>query len=153
MIRTNDLRARDAERCLNLLASLTGKDDREGHTTDLIASVGHYCDRHGLDFLQLIVIGVGHWKLEQTDPEAGGVPPHVTITIDGEEHQRKIKNYRATIRETRTFVTEVEAPDDEAAEEIATELYYGWSVDEINQHLETAGHSGSIEVEIEEAVQ
>jgi hypothetical protein len=123
MSRTNDMRARDAERCLDLLASLTGKDARECCISDLIAHLGHYCDRHDMDFRQLLVIAIGHWKLEQTDPESDGIPPLVTITIDGEDSEPKLKTYRVRIAESIAYDLEVEASDEGAAEIAAEELF------------------------------
>ncbi|NJO34840.1 MAG: hypothetical protein HC869_18690 [Rhodospirillales bacterium] len=123
MSRTNINRASDAAECLDLFAQLTGEHDLECGVTDLIANLAHLCDQHGIDFLQLVVIAVGHWKLEQTDPEADGIPPYVTITIDGDEHQRTLKTYRVRIAQSVAYDLEVEAPNQEAADIVAEEQF------------------------------
>jgi hypothetical protein len=48
---------------------------------DLIADIGHYAKRHGLDYLDLLESGIGMWSAENRDPEPGG-NDHVTVTIE-----------------------------------------------------------------------
>lgn len=86
MSRTNADRAYDARRCLDLFAELTGEDGLNSNIIDLITNLGHVCDGHQVDFLQMVVIAVGHWKFEQAnDPE--GLTPLVTIQIHDDESQ------------------------------------------------------------------
>jgi hypothetical protein len=126
MSRTNDMRARDAERCLDLLASLTGHDARECVITDLIAHLGHYCDRHGMDFQQLLVIAIGHWKLEQP----------------------KLKTYRVRIAESIAYDLEVEASDEGAAEIAAEEQFRAMTDQERNARFAlTRGDLDILEME------
>ena len=84
---TNCQRARDAEVCLATFTALTGEEGVHA-VIDLLADIGHFCDRDGLDFLGLLRIAVGHWKVEQAHPNNPDCdPPPVTITINGNENQ------------------------------------------------------------------
>lgn len=79
---TNLERAATAEECLNHFASLTGVDTIADAAGDLIGNVGHYCQCCGLDFLDIIRTGIGHWHLEQADEQSIDPLPDVIITIN-----------------------------------------------------------------------
>jgi hypothetical protein len=74
-------RALWATTALNAFETETGTDTPEDTISDLICDIGHFCDAKGLDFLQLVVVAVGNWKLEQDDPESMGTPPDVEIRV------------------------------------------------------------------------
>ena len=78
---TNTLRSMWAAEALHGLANRTGADIPDDAVTDLIASIGHFCDATGIDFLHLAARGIGHWKLEQSEPESIGPAPYVTIEV------------------------------------------------------------------------
>jgi hypothetical protein len=81
---SNPQRSRDAEVALATFSALTGEEGRHA-VIDLLVNLGHLCDRDGLDYLQLIVTAVGHWKVEQTYPnDPDRDPPLVTLTIGNE---------------------------------------------------------------------
>jgi len=80
---TNLDRAYTAEACLNHFVHLTGPDlSIKEAAGDLIANIGHYCQSAGLDYLSIVKNGIGHWALEQTDPNSIDLLPDVTITIN-----------------------------------------------------------------------
>lgn len=80
---TNLERALTAEDCLNHFIALTGPDlSMEEAAGDLIANIGHYCKAHGLDYLAIVKTGIGHWTIEQDDPDSIDALPDVTIAID-----------------------------------------------------------------------
>lgn len=79
---TNLERARVAERCLAHFAFLTGVDTAEDAVTDLIADIGHFCDREELSFLQLVALAIGHCHLERAEADSLDALPEVTITIN-----------------------------------------------------------------------
>lgn len=78
---SNMQRAFRAQSCLEHFSCLTGETDLHDGVTDLIANLGHYCQATGLDFLDCVRTGVGHWHVEQVDPEFPGFLPDVTVTI------------------------------------------------------------------------
>lgn len=78
---SNLQRALWAERCLDHFASLTGVDDAADAVGDLIANLGHYCQMKGLDYLACVRTAIGHWVVEQIDPEFLGSMPDITIII------------------------------------------------------------------------
>jgi hypothetical protein len=84
---TNLQRAEWARHCAHRYASLTGADDAEDAIVDLIASLGHHAQAQGLDYLNLVAIAVGHWHVEQTDPEGIDPLPPVTIAINESNNQ------------------------------------------------------------------
>ncbi|MBX9862419.1 MAG: hypothetical protein K2Y42_06660 [Hyphomicrobium sp.] len=80
---TNLDRAYTAEVCLNHFVHLTGPAlSIKEAAGDLIANIGHYCQSGGLDYLSIVKTGIGHWALEQTDPDSIDLLPDVTITIN-----------------------------------------------------------------------
>lgn len=80
---TNAKRAEWARRSANEYALLTGLTDAEHPIVDLVASLGHYAQALGLDYLDLMRIAIGHWHLEQIDPESIDPLPPVSIIIYG----------------------------------------------------------------------
>lgn len=78
---SNLKRALWAESSLDHFASLTGVDDEADAVGDLIANLGHYCQMKALDYLACVRTGIGHWHVEQIDPEFFGPMPDITITI------------------------------------------------------------------------
>jgi hypothetical protein len=64
---TNGSRAERAE--LAITASLQHRGDPpkidEDAVIDLIADLGHFCDREGLDFTDLVSRGTRHWEVER----------------------------------------------------------------------------------------
>ncbi len=79
---TNLERARVAERCLAHFAFLTGKDTTVHAVTDLMADIGHFCDREELPFLDLVALTIGHCHLERAEADGLKPLPEVTITIN-----------------------------------------------------------------------
>ena len=79
---SNVQRAFWAESCLEHFSCLTGENDTADGVTDLIANLGHYCQASGLDFLRCVRTAIGHWHVEQADPEFFGPLPEVTISIN-----------------------------------------------------------------------
>ena len=82
---TNEQRAMWAEACLTLFSEMTGADLPEDAMGDLIANLGHYAQCEDVDFLKVLATGIGHWHLEQIDPESFDMMPTVTITIKPHE--------------------------------------------------------------------
>lgn len=83
---SNLQRALWAESCVDHFASLTGVDDNTDAVADLIANLGHYCRMKDLDYLACVRTGIGHWHVEQIDPEFLGSMPDITITINESTH-------------------------------------------------------------------
>ena len=82
---TNRQRAAWAERAVNHFTFISrGDDDTTAAITDLVANIGHYADRSGLDYLALLQNAIGHWHTETTMPHDGDMcllAPAVSITI------------------------------------------------------------------------
>lgn len=70
--------------CLDTFVTLTSCDPGEDAVSDLISDLGHYCDRHDLDFPMLLRRAIGHWLAEQDDPDSLTCPD-VAIHADGVE--------------------------------------------------------------------
>lgn len=81
----NTRRAAWADVAVRAFARHVKADDDPQAVSDLLCDLGHFCDRTGLDYLQLIVSAVGIWQAETIDSEGLGPVPTVTITIAGEE--------------------------------------------------------------------
>ncbi len=79
---TNLKRAYWAEVAIIRFVSMTKAEAFEDAIGDLIANLGHLAQAKGLDFLDLVRTGIGHWHLEQTDEDSIDVLPTVTITIN-----------------------------------------------------------------------
>jgi hypothetical protein len=77
-------RAASAAECLDRFVSVTHCDPGQDAVTDLITNLGHYADRHGLDYPMLLRRGIAHWLSEQTDPESI-TAPQVEVYGDGIE--------------------------------------------------------------------
>ncbi len=76
-------RAYAAEQCLDYFVHLTGPDlTMQEAAGDLIANIGHYCQSADLDYLSIIKTGIGHWTVEQKEPDGLDSLPDVTITIN-----------------------------------------------------------------------
>ena len=82
---TNLKRAAWAKACISLFADMTGTENDEQSIGDLICNLGHYAQRRNLDFLQLVQTGIGHWHLEQIDPDSLDMLPTVTVSINPHE--------------------------------------------------------------------
>lgn len=75
-------RAEWAEAALLGFMEQTGVDGDREAVSDLIADLGHYCDRHQLDFIPLVERAIGHWRIEQSDPDSADLP-EVKIIVNG----------------------------------------------------------------------
>ena len=67
----NSDRAEWAENALAVFCEETGLDpevERREVVSDLICNLGHYCDQHGLEFLELASHAIGLWDVEKRDP-------------------------------------------------------------------------------------
>lgn len=84
----NEDRAEWAGTVLLLFARMTGLDpeDEKGEAVgDLIANIGHYCDRNGLDFIPAVAAAISLWDVEKREEESGqpdAMYPHKTVTIE-----------------------------------------------------------------------
>ena len=76
-------RARWAEAAILMFMKQIGVDGDREAVSDLIADLGHYCDHHQLDFIPLVERAIGHWQIEQSDPDSANLP-EVKIVVDGE---------------------------------------------------------------------
>ena len=79
----NSDRAEWAEAALLTFMEQTGVDGDREAVSDLIADLGHYCDRHQLDFIPLLERGISYWQIEQSDSDRADLP-EVKIVVDGE---------------------------------------------------------------------
>jgi hypothetical protein len=80
--RINDDRADWARLAVFAYAKATG-DDYPEVIANLIARIGHYCERKSLDYLNLIGRGVGMWSAESRAPEGEPFMNDIaTITIE-----------------------------------------------------------------------
>jgi hypothetical protein len=77
----NGDRARCAAQALRAYNIATGDGEHDESIRDLIADLGHYADRHDMEFLDLVARAIGSWALEQKDPESCEALPLVTIHI------------------------------------------------------------------------
>lgn len=77
----NRKRALWAHNALTTFHIETGSDLPEDALKDLICDLGHYADRHGLDFVEITRSAIAGWKLEQADPFSIETPPDVDIFI------------------------------------------------------------------------
>jgi hypothetical protein len=81
----NARRADWAARAVETFSTVSGPDFTDEAISDLIADLGHLCDREKLDFVALVRKGVAYWKIEQTDEDGVRTPPRVDILIEGAE--------------------------------------------------------------------
>lgn len=77
----NDDRADWAESALRAFSAKTGSGVKDEGLHDLIADLGHYAERHHIDFLDCIARAISCWALERRDPSSTGSTPPVTIRI------------------------------------------------------------------------
>ena len=50
-----------------------------------MANIGHYCDRNGLDFIELAAAAISLWDVEKREEEAGqpgAMYPQKEVTIE-----------------------------------------------------------------------
>jgi len=73
--------ARVAKRALDAYCIATGANDDEG-IIDLIADLGHFADRHDIDFLDCAARAIGCWALERLGTDCEEPFPRVFIHID-----------------------------------------------------------------------
>lgn len=84
----NDDRAEWAETVLSLFCSITGLDltiERQEAVNDLMADLGHYCDRNNLRFLDIASGAIGVWdveKREEENDETNAMYPEKMVTIE-----------------------------------------------------------------------
>ena len=67
-------RAEFAARALLAFCEEVGLDEaveRNDAVSDLICNLGHFCDRHGLDFLSIASGAIGIWDAERTEEKNG----------------------------------------------------------------------------------
>ena len=70
----NDYRAEWAGKVLLQFSRFTGldpKEEKQEAVGDLIANIGHYCDRNGFDFLELAAAAISLWDVEKREEENG----------------------------------------------------------------------------------
>lgn len=75
----NESRALWARLALDAFAEETGAELIAQALGDLIADLGHLCDREELDFLTLAADAIATWKIEQTEPDGVSQPPETLI--------------------------------------------------------------------------
>ena len=74
-------RARCAAQALHAYRIAIGDEDDFAAIRDLIADLGHYADRHDIEFLDCVARAIGSWALEQKDPTSAEALPLVAIRI------------------------------------------------------------------------
>lgn len=76
-------RVRAAKQALHAYFIATGADDDDEAIHDLIADLGHYADRHDIDFVDCAARAVGCWALERRkEPDCTDAIPRVVIRIE-----------------------------------------------------------------------
>jgi hypothetical protein len=76
-----------SKHALKLFQQLSGTRD-EHAIADLICDLGHLADSNGVDFLQELERGIGHWHAERNAPmtETTTIKPDVKIKIRSGQH-------------------------------------------------------------------
>jgi hypothetical protein len=74
-------RSRVAEQALHAYRIATGAEDYETAFHDLIADLGHYADRHDIDFVDCAARAIGCWALERRGSDCDDAIPRVVIQI------------------------------------------------------------------------
>ena len=74
-------RVRVAKQALHAYCIATGADDDDEAIHDLIADLGHYADRHDIDFVDCAARAIGCWALEKRGPYCDVPIPRVVIRI------------------------------------------------------------------------
>jgi hypothetical protein len=83
----NSDRADWAANALSLFCEETGLEpeiERRESVSDLLCNLGHYCDRHDLDFLAIASSALGVWdaeKREEQNGEADAIYPEKRVII------------------------------------------------------------------------
>ncbi len=62
------------------------RGDKEDTVCDLIASLGHWCDREGFDFLTEIRRGLVHWQTERLYPEGNDPGPGLLHRVNSKSN-------------------------------------------------------------------
>jgi hypothetical protein len=79
----NKNRASMAAAALLACAGQSGTITPEETIIELLSDIGHFCDARELDFLRLLAIAVGRWKVEQVYEDwTAAELPDVTITVE-----------------------------------------------------------------------
>lgn len=73
--------ARRAAQALHAFRIAAGDSDDEDAIRDLVSDLGHFADRHHIDFLDVVATAIGCWSLEQKEPDCTTAAPSVVITI------------------------------------------------------------------------
>jgi uncharacterized protein (UPF0212 family) len=75
-------RVRAAKQALHAYCIATGADDDDEAIHDLIADLGHYADRHDIDFVDCAARAIGCWALERRkERDCTEAIPRVVIHI------------------------------------------------------------------------
>lgn len=74
-------RVRSAKQALQAYAIATGLEDDDETIHDLIADLGHYADRHAIDFVDCAARAIGCWALEGRGAHCMDTAPAVIIQI------------------------------------------------------------------------
>jgi hypothetical protein len=74
-------RARSAKQALHAYGIATGLEDDDETIHDLIADLGHYADRHHIDFVDCAARAIGCWALERRGAHCMDTAPAVIIQI------------------------------------------------------------------------
>ena len=77
----NGDRARCAAQALHAYRIAAGDSDDEDAIRDLVTDLGHFADRNHIEYLDVLATAIGHWALEQKQPDSTAAAPSVTITI------------------------------------------------------------------------
>ena len=76
-------RARHARHALAAFQEVADTGNEEEALSDLIADLGHYADRHDIDFLDCCSRAIAGWALERKGAHAAEKSPDVVIQIGG----------------------------------------------------------------------
>ena len=76
----HDLHAADARKALGAHKTNAAKD-LEASIAELITDIGHLCMVEQIDFLAVLIAGIGHWAVERINPNSTRPGPTVEITI------------------------------------------------------------------------
>jgi hypothetical protein len=74
-------RSRVAEQALHAYRIATGAEDYETAFHDLIADLGHFADRHDIDFVDCAARAIGCWARERRGSDCDVPIPSVVIQI------------------------------------------------------------------------
>lgn len=77
----NRKRASWAGTALRAFARRTGAEMPGEALPDFIVDLGHYADRHDIDFLAVVSRALGTWAIETEEPQGVSAARHVTIVI------------------------------------------------------------------------